>query len=193
MVREEDRKQLPVYYISQAFQGVKAKYSRIEKIAFALIVVSRKLRPYFQANPILVMTDQPIKKSMNKPKAAGRMVQWAIELSQFDIEYHPRTAIKAQALADFIVKFTIPDEDNAPNETERWTIQTDGLSAQKRGGVEVVIITLKGEMLKYVVQLKFSATNNEAEYERILTGIRVRKALGAKNLLLQSDSKLIVG
>ena len=67
------------------------------------------------------------------------------------------------------------------------------MSAQKRGGVEVVIITLKGEMLKYVVQLKFSATNNEAEYERILTGIRVRKALGAKNLLLQSDSKLIVG
>ena len=116
-----------------------------------------------------------------------------IELSQFDIEYHPRTAIKAQALADFIAKFTIPDEDNAPNETERWTIQTDGLSAQKRGGVEVVIITSKEEMLKYVVQLKFSATNNEVEYERILTGIRVRKALGAKNLLLQSDSKLIVG
>ena len=95
MVREEDRKQLPVYYISQAFQGVKAKYSRIEKIAFALIVASRKLRLYFQANPISVMTDQPIKKSMNKLEAVGRMVQWAIELSQFDIEYHLKTAIKA--------------------------------------------------------------------------------------------------
>ena len=95
LIREEGKKQLPVYYISQAFQGAESRYLRIEKIAFALIVVSRKLRQYFQANPILVMTDQPIKKSMNKPEAAGRMVQWAIELSQFEIEYHSRTAIKA--------------------------------------------------------------------------------------------------
>ena len=75
-------------------------------------MASRKLRQYFQANPILVMTDQPIKKSMNKPEAVGRMVQWAIELSQFDKEYLPRTAIKAQALVDFITEFTFLDEDN---------------------------------------------------------------------------------
>ena len=114
LIREEYKMQLSVYYVSQAFQGEEAKYPRIEKIAFALIVVLRKLRPYFQANPILVMTDQPIKKSMSKPEAAERMVQWAIRLSQFDIEYHPKTAIKAQALADFIVEFTILDEDDAP-------------------------------------------------------------------------------
>ena len=102
LIRKEDKKQFSIYYVSQAFQGAKAKYPRIEKITFALIVASRKLRPYFQLNPILVMTDQPIKNSMNKPEAAGRMVQWVIELSQFDIEYHPRTAIKAQALVDFI-------------------------------------------------------------------------------------------
>ena len=64
LIREEDRKQLLVYYISQAFQGAEFRYPRIEKIAFALIVALRKLRQYFQANPILVMTDQPIKKSM---------------------------------------------------------------------------------------------------------------------------------
>ena len=86
-----------------------------------------------------------------------------------------------------------PDEDSLPNEAERWTIQTNGSSAQKREGVGVVIITPNGEMLKYRVQLKFSATNNEAEYEGILAGLRVRKALGAKNLLLQSDSKLVIG
>ena len=75
------------------------------------------------------MTDQPIKKSMNKPEAAGRMVQWAIEFSQFDIEYHPRTAIKAQALADFIVEFTLPNGDSITDGVDRWTIQTDGSSA----------------------------------------------------------------
>ena len=95
LIREETKKQLPVYYVSQAFQGAKSNYPRIEKIAFTLIVASRKLRQYFQANPILVMTDQPIKKSMNKPEVTSRMIQWAIELSQFDIEYLPRMAIKA--------------------------------------------------------------------------------------------------
>ena len=75
LIHEEAKKQLPVYYISQAFQGAESNYPRIEKIAFALIVASRKLRQYFQANPILVMTDQPIRKSMNRPKAAGRMIQ----------------------------------------------------------------------------------------------------------------------
>jgi len=192
LIREEGKKQLPVYYVSQAFQGAEFRYPRIEKIVFALIVASRKLRPYFQSNPILVMTDQPIKKSMNKPEAAGRMVQWAIELSQFDIEYHPRAAIKAQALADFIAEFTLPDEDGITDEVDKWTIQTDGSSAQKRGGVGVVITTPDGEMMKYGVQLKFPATNNEAEYEGILTGLRLGKALGAKNLLIQSDSKLVV-
>ena len=68
------QKEFLVYYVSQAFQGVEARYPRIEKIVFALIVASCKLQPYFQANLILVMMDQPIKKSMNKPKAAGRMV-----------------------------------------------------------------------------------------------------------------------
>ena len=75
LIREEGKKQLPVYYVSQAFQGAEAKYPRIEKIAFTLIIASRKLRQYFQANPILVMMDQPIKRSMNKLEAVGRMVQ----------------------------------------------------------------------------------------------------------------------
>nr|XP_023904367.1 uncharacterized protein LOC112016094 [Quercus suber] len=162
LIREEDRKQLPVYYVSQAFQGAESRYPKIEKITFALIVASRKLRQYFQENPILVMTDQPIKKSMSKPEAAGRMVQWAIELSQFDVEYHPRTAIKAQDLADFIAEFTYPDEPSHASKDKTWVMQTD-------------------------------ATNNEAEYEEILTGLRLGKELGARNLLVQNDSKLVIG
>ena len=57
LIREENGTQLPVYYVSQAFQGAKAKYPLIEKIEFTLIIASRKLRPYFQANPISVMMD----------------------------------------------------------------------------------------------------------------------------------------
>ena len=64
-----------MYYISQAFQGAEARYLQMEKIMFTLVVVSLKLHPYFQANPIIVMTDQHIKKVMNKPEAAGQMIQ----------------------------------------------------------------------------------------------------------------------
>ena len=95
-------------------------------------------------------------------------------------------------MADFIAEFTFPDKDNLTNDAKQWTIQTDGSSAQKRGGVGVVITTPDGEILKYGVRLKFSATNNEAEYEGILTRLRLGKALGVKNLLIQSDSKLVV-
>ena len=101
-------------------------------------------------------------------------------------------AIKAQALANFIAEFTFPDESSPADDVKRWTIHTDGLSAQKRGGVGVVITTPDGEILKYGVRLRFPATNNKAEYEGILMGLRLGKALGVKRLLIQSDSKLVI-
>ena len=78
----------------------------IEKLGFALIMASKKLRHYFQAHVINVMTNHPFKKVMNKLEAAGQLILWAIKLSEFDIKYQPRNAIKAQALADLIAEFT---------------------------------------------------------------------------------------
>ena len=65
---------------------------------------------------------------MNKPDAAERLIQWSIELSEFDIDYLPRTVIKAQALADFMVKFTAKDDEPKEEEEQvsRWTIHIDG-------------------------------------------------------------------
>ena len=95
--------------------------------------------------------DQPTKKSMNKLEAARMMIQWAIKLTQFNIKYHPRLAIKVQTLADFIVEFTVLDKDGALDEAERWTIQTNRSLTQNRGGVMIIIISFEGEMLKYRV------------------------------------------
>ena len=78
----------------------------MEKLAFALVTVARKLKPYFQAHTIIVLTDQPLKRAMSSPEAAGRMALWVIELSEFDIQYRPRTAIKGQAMADFFAEYT---------------------------------------------------------------------------------------
>ena len=89
LVRDEGGSQQPVYFISRAFRGAEERYPRMEKLAFALITVVRKLKPYFQAYTIVVLTNQPLKRAMSSPEAAGRMALWAIELSEFDVQYRP--------------------------------------------------------------------------------------------------------
>ena len=64
----------------------------MEKLDFALVTATRKLKPYFQAHTIIVLTDQPLKRAMSSLEAAGRMALWVIELSEFDIQYRPRIA-----------------------------------------------------------------------------------------------------
>ena len=94
LVKEEEGTQRPVYFVSKAFQGTEERYPRMEKLGFALVTTARKLKPYFQAHTIIILTDQPLKRAMSSPEAAGRMALWVIELSEFDIQYRPQTAMK---------------------------------------------------------------------------------------------------
>ena len=154
LICEESKIQRPVYYTSQAFQGAKAKYPCMEKMAFSLIMALRKLCSYFQAYTIVVMTNQPIRKAMCKLDTADRMVQWVVELSQFDIEYRPRTTTKAQALANFIMEFTLPNLDQ---EAKYWTVYSNGSSVTGLRGIGVLMMSIKNVVLKYGVQLQFQA------------------------------------
>ena len=81
----------------------------MEKLAFALIITARKLKPFFHVHTIVVLTDKPLRKAMSNPEAVGRMALYAVELSEFDIRYRPRTAIKGQVVVDFIAEFTLRD------------------------------------------------------------------------------------
>lgn len=86
--------------------GTESRYPPTKNLAFAMITTTCKLRSYFQAHTIVVQIDKPLQKTMDNLEAVRLLVLWAIELSEFDIRYYPRTAIKAQALADFIAEFT---------------------------------------------------------------------------------------
>ena len=118
-----------------------------------------------------------------------------IELSEFNIDYRPQAAIKAQALADFMVEFTA--KDNEPKEEEeqvsRWTIHINGSSTKNASGVGVILKSPEGNVIKRAKCLQYATTNNEAEYEALLTGLKLAKALGATELDIHSDSQLIVG
>ena len=90
--------------MSRVLLDAETRYQELEKVAYALIISARKLRPYFQAHSMKVLTNVPLRQVLHKPDVSGRLVKWAVELGEFDIEYKPHPAIKAQVLADFIVE-----------------------------------------------------------------------------------------
>ncbi len=94
LVREEAKLQKPVYYISRVLRDAETRYTKAEKIAFALLTATRRLRPYFQAHSVTLLTDQPLRQILSNPENAGRLVKWAVELGEFDIRYQPRPATR---------------------------------------------------------------------------------------------------
>ena len=190
LVRDEGGSQRPVYFISRAFRVAEERYPRMEKLAFALITATRKLKPYFQAHTIEVLTDQPLKRAMSSPEAAGRMALWAIKLSEFDVQYRPRTAVKGQIVVDFIAEYTQP-EDKRVKGQKLWSIHTDESSNQSTGGAGVVIQTPEGDKIECMIRLDFPTTNNEAEYEALVAGLDLATAAGAENMIIHCDSQVI--
>jgi hypothetical protein len=95
LVLKESGVQKPVYFTSRALHGAEGRYPRIEKLAFSLITSAQRLRPYFQAHAIRVLTEYPLKKVLQKPDLSGRLVNWVVELGEFDLEFYLRTTIKA--------------------------------------------------------------------------------------------------
>ncbi|KAL0454619.1 UNVERIFIED_CONTAM: hypothetical protein Slati_0801100 [Sesamum latifolium] len=130
LIREEDGKQLPIYYVSKVLNGVEGRYTSIEKMALALVVTARRLRPYFLSHPIGVRTNTPLKQTLGKPDTSGRLVKWAVELSEYDISYLPRTTIKAQALADFVLKMTEMTIKET-SQDQKWLLHVDGSPRHK--------------------------------------------------------------
>ena len=109
------------------------RYPEIEKLALALVISTRKLRPYFHSHPVRVLTNYPLRQVLQKPDASSQLQKWAIELSQFEIEFQTRPAIKGQALVDFIAEFSHklderPKEGPNPStpQVPKWGLYVDG-------------------------------------------------------------------
>ncbi|XP_062080792.1 uncharacterized protein LOC133785589 [Humulus lupulus] len=116
LIRGENKVYHLVYYVNKRLIGAELRYLLIKKLAYCLVLISRKLRPYFQAHPIKVLTDQPLRQVLQKPETSGQLLKWAVELGQFKIKSQPRSTIKGQALANFIAEcIRIPD---VPDQTE---------------------------------------------------------------------------
>ena len=156
LISEEGKVQKPVYYTSKALRGAEGRNPPMEKLAFSLVTATRKLRPYFQAHVINVLTNHLLKKAMNKLEATRRLIQWVVKLSEFDVRYRLKEAIRAQVLADFIAKFTsTSNQQNEGQGAKQWVIYMDGSSTQHTGGIWIVLQSLERDHLEYAIHLQF--------------------------------------
>jgi len=129
-------------------------------------------------------------KILTKPDLAGRMIGWAVELSEFHIEYQPRGAIKSQALADFTAELTpyLTEE-----KTTQWTLYVDGSSNSRSCGAGVVLEGPGEIVIEQALKFEFKASNNQAEYEAIIADLHLAIELEITNLTCKSDSRLVIG
>jgi ribonuclease HI len=110
----------------------------------------------------------------------------------YDIIYKPRMAIKVQTLSDFVAEWTETQTHPKDRELEYWTINFDGSLQLQSAGAGILVTSPKGESFKYVLQMYFLASNNAAEYEALLHGLRITTTLGNHRLKVLRDSLLIV-
>ncbi|CAJ2632006.1 unnamed protein product [Trifolium pratense] len=188
LVQEIEGEEKPIYFVSRTLRGAETRYQRIERLSLAVVVTARKLRQYFQSHQVVVRTDYPIKNVLRKPDLAGRMVAWSVELSEFDITFSPRGAIKSQRLADFVLEMSTPP---TTEKTASWTLSVDGASNVRGSGAGIVLEGPDGVMIEQSLRFAFKASNNQAEYEALIAGMKLASDMEVKELRAMSDSQLV--
>ncbi|KAG7552308.1 Ribonuclease H-like superfamily [Arabidopsis thaliana x Arabidopsis arenosa] len=191
LVREDRGEQKPIYYISKSITDPETRYTMMEKLALAVVTSARKLRPYFQSHPIEILTNQPLRTILHSPNQSGRLAKWAVELSEYDIEYKSRVSMKAQVLADFLTELPVLGTPEQP-ENQTWKLYVDGSSSKQGSGVGIKLESPTSKILEQSFRLLFNASNNEAEYEALIAGLRLAQGVGAEEVVAYCDSQLVV-
>ncbi|GJZ86430.1 reverse transcriptase domain-containing protein [Tanacetum coccineum] len=140
--------------------------------------------------------NQPIKQMLSNPEVTGRLLKWSFELEEHDIQYRPRTSVKGQIPADFIVERPEDNSEDTLMEDEEelpdpWTLFTDGSSCADGFGGGMILINPEGMKFTYALRFRFDATNNEAEYAALIAGLKIAEQMGVQNLQANVDSRLV--
>ncbi|XP_013727895.1 uncharacterized protein LOC106431636 [Brassica napus] len=191
LIREDRGEQRPIFYTSKRMTDPETRYPTLEKMALTVITSARKLRPYFQSHTIDVLMNQPLRTVMQNTNQSRRLSKWAIELSEHDIVFKNRTASKSQVLADFLIELAPELEQDLILPSQNWILHVDGSSTNKGSGAGVQLQSPTGELITQSFSFGFAASNNEAEYEFLIAGLRLAKAVKAKRLSAYCNSPLV--
>jgi ribonuclease HI len=184
--------QRPVYFISEVLSETKICYPQIHKLLYAVILTRRKLRHYFESHPVTVVSSFPVGEIIQCREASGRIAKWAVELMGETLSFAPRKAIKSQVLADFLAEWVDTQLPTAPIQPELWTMYFDGSLMKTGVGAGLLFISPLWKHVRYVLRLHFPASNNVAEYEALVNGLRIAVELGVRRLDTRGDSQLVI-
>jgi hypothetical protein len=170
----------------------KKYYSEVEKIYYAIIMCSRKLRHYFEAHHIRVLTNQPLHDIFCNRDNSGQIGKWATDLLEYVIDFEKCTAIKLQIMAEW----TKPHAQTDIVQESPWIVYCDGAWGSTGAGAVAILTSPSGRKLRYVARLQFTSktskcTNTIAEYEAVLLGLRKIRDIGIQTCVLRTDSKVV--
>ncbi|XP_074336617.1 uncharacterized protein LOC141673775 [Apium graveolens] len=169
LVREEEGRQSPMYYVSKRLLDKETRYTSMEKLVYALVLAAQKLRLYFQAHRIEGHT-----------------------LVDFILEFDSEVDEKAIVLAEPSSQVNDPDKVREESPHPWWILHVDGDVNNNRAGVGIVLITPEGHYLMSAIHFKFYVTNNDVVYEALINGMKIALEVGVVNLIARSDSELVV-
>jgi hypothetical protein len=181
-----------VYFIIEVLGPSKKKYPQVQKLLYAVLLTAHKLRHYFYDHKVIVVTGFPIGDILHNKEAIGRIAKWAFELGAHDIEFWPRTAIKTQALVDFVSEWTEQQVLDNPETAEVWWMYFDGSLKLQGAGAGILFTTPGGEQLKHALWLLFLSSNNAVEYEALIHGLNIAISLSIKRLMVYGDSLVAI-
>jgi hypothetical protein len=202
LVQEQDRegatRQCPVYYVSEVLTTSKCNMTELEKISYVVVMASRKVCHYFEAFKVWVTSDRGLGELFRNLEASVRIAKSGAELSGYHITFEPRTTIKSQVLADFIVDRTGPTQQQEEPPENVWTIHCDDARCHAGAGATAIITSPTCIKHRYAARLSFAlesdrCTNNIAENEAVILGLRKLRALGVTTCIVKTDSKVVVG
>jgi ribonuclease HI len=150
------------------------------------------LRHYFESHPVTVVSSFPLGEIIQCREASGRIAKWAVELMGETLSFAPRKAIKSQVLADFLAEWVDTQLPTAPIQAKLWTMYFDGSLMKTGAGAGLLFVSPLGKHLRYVIRLHFPASNNVAEYEALVNGLRIAVELRVRRLDARGDSQLVI-
>ncbi|KAL5541953.1 hypothetical protein UlMin_009663 [Ulmus minor] len=205
IAQEKGGVERPVYYLSRMVRGAECNYTPIERQCLALVYVAQRLRHYMLAHKIhLISKSNPLRYLMKNPVPTSRMTRWILALSEFDIQVVSPTAKKSQALAELLAAFPTTgmdvDHPDLPGELQEialieepeWQLMFDGAASAGGGGIGIVLVGPESQVITKTCKLLYSCSNNEAEYEALITGLELAESKNIKRLLIKGDSRLAI-